>query len=182
MDKFIIILLLLMSAMPLSAQAHTTLTSSNPSEGEVLQMQPEQLELIFGTVIEEGSVMTLAGPDQSYEVENISINENVMTGSINTELPNGQYIIAWNIIGEDGHPIEGQLPFSVNAEAVSEEPADEQPATEEQPAIDEQTENPEAAESADSSQERGGLWSTVLIAAAAVLVGFGFYKLLKKKA
>ena len=181
MNKIVIILLVLTFIIPLSAQAHTTLTTSTPAEGEVLLTQPKQLELVFGTVIEEGSAMELEGPTQKYEVENISINENIMTGSLDEELPNGQYMISWKIIGEDGHPIEGQVPFSLNAETVSEEPPAKSDAPEEEPAAEPQTESPEATESADNSQGGSGLLPTVLLVAAVVLVGFGLYKLLKKK-
>lgn len=185
MNKIIIMLLLLSLITPLSVQAHTTLTSSTPAEGEVLQKQPADIELVFGTVIEESGSMTLKGSNQDYKMENISINENVMTGSVNEELPNGPYIISWSIIGEDGHPIEGQVPFSLNAEMVAEEaPAEiEEPEEPEQEtAAEQQSESSEAAESADNSQGGSGLLSTVLLGAAAVLVGFGLYKLLKKKA
>src|SRR5690606_16801030 len=187
MNRIITLLLFLMIATPLSAQAHTTLTSSTPAEGEVLQVQPKEIELVFGTVIEEGSSMVLEGAEQNYELENISINENVMTGSLTEELPNGQYIIVWKIIGEDGHPIEGQVPFGIKAEeAAEEEPAEEESAEsetpEEEPAANEQAESPEANESVESSEAGSGLLSTVLLIAAAVLIGFSLYKLFKKKA
>ncbi|WKA57973.1 copper resistance protein CopC [Planococcus shenhongbingii] len=182
MKKITIISIMILLMLPLSVQAHTTLISSNPAEGEVLQMQPEELELVFGTVIEEGSTMTLKGPDQSYPIEDIAISENTMTGAISEELPNGQYIIGWEIIGEDGHPIEGEVPFNLTAEAAAAEPPAENEATEEEPVIEEQTESPEATEPSESGQEEGSPLSTILLVAAAILVGFGVYKLLKKKA
>ena len=40
-------------------------------------------------------------------------------------LENGDYKVEWNIIGADGHPIEGEFSFSVNV-PVTEEPAEEQ--------------------------------------------------------
>lgn len=187
MNKIITLLLFLMLITPLSAQAHTTLTSSTPAEGEVLSVQPEEIELVFGTVIEEGSSMSLEGPEQNYDVENISINENVMTGSLEEGLPNGQYIITWKIIGEDGHPIEGQVPFGIKAEEIAEEEpaeneaAEDELATEEDPATEQQEESSEANETVEGSEEGSGLLSTVLLLAAAVLIGFSLYKLLKKK-
>ncbi len=182
MNKIVTLLLLLLVITPLSTQAHTTLTSSTPAEGEVLQVQPKEIELVFGTVIEEGSSMVLEGAEQNYDVENISINENVMTGSLTEELPNGQYIIVWKIIGEDGHPIEGQVPFGIKAEELAEEEPAESETPEEEAAAKQQTESPEVNETVEDGGEGSGLLSTVLLIAAAVLIGFSLYKLLKKKA
>lgn len=182
MKKIMILLLLFVGMAPFSVQAHTTLTSSNPAEGEVLAVQPDQIELIFGTVIEEGSSMTLEGPETPVEIENITISDNVMAGTISEELPNGQYIIVWKIIGADGHPIEGQIPFGVDAEVPAEEAADEEAPEEEiieeEPVAQEEN---EAAENTESEGENSNVWITVLIAAAIILLAVGMAKLLKNK-
>lgn len=190
MRKVAILLILFISLVPFTVMAHTTLTESNPSEGEVLSTQPENIELEFGTVIEEGSSMTLSGPEASIELGEITVSDNIMTGEVTNELPNGQYIIDWKIIGEDGHPIEGQILFGVDVEApqeeVAEEPAEEEPA-EEEPAIEEESdetaenETAEAAETAQSEEENSNVWVTVLIVAAIILVAAGMVKLMKNK-
>lgn len=185
MRKVAILLILFISLVPFTVMAHTTLTESNPSEGEVLSTQPENIELEFGTVIEEGSSMTLSGPEASIELGEITVSDNIMTGEVTNELPNGQYIIDWKIIGEDGHPIEGQILFGVDVEAPQEEIAEETP--EEEPAIEKESdetaenETAEAAEAAQSEEENSNVWVTVLIVAAIILVAAGMVKLMKNK-
>ena len=188
MKKIIVAALLLMLAMPFTAHAHTALTSSNPAEGEKLAETPEELELVFGTIIEEGSTMMLKGPETDVALDDISISENVMKGLINEELVNGQYIISWKIIGEDGHPIEGEILFSLEAapveETVSEEPAEESTgeAVQEESAQAESTESAsEQQRAADKGKEDRSLLTIILIIAVAVIIGFGFVLLIKKK-
>jgi len=193
MKKIILASLLLILALPLSVQAHTTLTSSTPAEGEVIQEKLEEVQLTFGTVIEKGSTMTIQGEDMVHELENITVSDNVLTGTLAQELPNGAYTIQWKIIGADGHPIEGQVPFAVNIEPA-EEPvveeegtADEEPVVEnegtadEEPAIEEeQTETAEASNQ-EAGEEESNILVTVLIVVAALLVIIGMFRLFKKK-
>lgn len=178
MKKIIILALLCVLAMPLTALGHTTLTESNPAEGEVLAEVPKSIELTFGTAIEEGSTMELQGENSTYTFENISVSDNILSGTVNEDLGNGQYIILWKIIGEDGHPIEGEIPFGIDAEPAAEEPvAEEEPVLEEQPAAEESVPQDEETEVA----EDGSLWITVLIAALAIIIIFGIIKLVKKR-
>lgn len=178
MKKIIVLALLCVFAMPLTALGHTTLTESNPAEGEVLAEVPTNIELTFGTVIEEASTMELQGENSTYTFEDITVSDNMLSGTVNENLENGQYIIAWKIIGEDGHPIEGEIPFGIDAESAAEEPvAEEEPALEEQPAAEDSVPQDEEAEVA----EDGSLWITVLIAALAVIIIFVIIKLVKKK-
>lgn len=185
MKKIIVAALLLVFGMPFTAHAHTALTSSNPAEGERLAETPEELELVFGTIIEEGSTMTLEGPETDVALGNISISENVMKALISEELVNGQYIISWKIIGEDGHPIEGEILFSLEAapaeEAAAEEPAEEstgeavkQEASQAEPAAQQQ-------KAAAEAKEGGSLLTILLIIAVIALIGFGSVLLVKKK-
>ncbi|MBB5179564.1 hypothetical protein HNQ44_000988 [Planomicrobium koreense] len=176
MKKIIVAALLLMLVMPFTAHAHTALTSSNPAEGQKLAEAPKELELAFGTIIEEGSTMTLKGPETDVALDDISISENVMKGLINEELMNGQYIISWKIIGEDGHPIEGEILFSLEAPSA-EEPAEEvveEEAAQAEPAADQQR-------AAVDEEEGGSLLTILLIVAAVILIGFGAVLLIKKK-
>lgn len=183
MEKIIAAMLFLMLAMPFTAQAHTALTSSNPSQGEQLAETPKELELVFGTVIEEGSTMTLKGPEMDVAIEDILIAENVMKGSITDGLENGQYIISWKIIGEDGHPIDGELVFSVNAPASEEAaaPSPEEPAAEEPAAAEPVEAASENLAAATEATEDSGVLTMLLLIAITVLVGFGSVLLIKMK-
>ena len=205
MKKVITALFIFTFALPFTANAHTTLTESSPSEGEVITETLEEVQLDFGTSIEEASTMTLEGQEDSFEFESIAVEGQTMTGKINEELPNGPYVIQWKIIGADGHPIEGELPFALNIKSVDEEEPAEEPTEEsaEEPTeepTEESAEEPteESAQEPDSGQgmseepaasetsaeadnDGGSLLGTILLIAAAILLVFGLYKLLSKK-
>lgn len=177
MKKIISAVLLLMLVMPFTVNAHTALTASSPVNGEVLAESPEELELSFGTVIEEGSSMMLDGPKGKIELDEITIEGNVMKGSLSEKLENGSYIILWKIIGEDGHPIEGEILFSLDgaAEEMVEEPVQEDGIAAEPASVSEK----QTASSEENEEE--GVLAILLLIAITVLVGFGSVLLIKMK-
>lgn len=182
MKKVIMLLCLLMVLIPIATLAHTTLTSSNPEAGQVLTEQIEQLELTFATEIEEGSSMILQGPSGTVEVTEVSIAGNVMLGTLINELANGQYTISWKIIGADGHPIEGEVPFSVEIEAAEEEPEAAEPVAEEPEAEEPAAEEKAAAGTAAAENEDEGGYLTIgLVILMIVLAGAIVLMLVKKK-
>ncbi|MDQ0429478.1 methionine-rich copper-binding protein CopC [Planomicrobium stackebrandtii] len=185
MKKIITLLVLAIFSLPLIGQAHTTLSSSSPAEGEVMVEPLEEVVLTFGTVIEQGSSMTLESEGTTYEFDEITLSDSVMTGSLSEELPNAAYTIRWEIIGADGHPIEGEVPFELNVEAVAEEPAAEEAETEEEPTTEEavvETETPAEEENAvQPAEDEGNSIITVFLVAALLAVVFIAYRLLKKK-
>lgn len=122
--KTSLLLLVLMLTFVSSALAHTGLESSSPQNSEVINEQLEQITLTFEGNIEQGSTFTLRDTNgESIAVDNITINGNVLSGSLTNPLENGEYIVDWSIIGEDGHIIEESFHFTVNqpvAETIEE--------------------------------------------------------------
>lgn len=106
--------------------AHTGLKSSSPQSGELITEELQQITLTFETKIEQGSTFALQNSDgESIAVENISLSGDQLVGNLSTSLENGDYQIHWNIIGADGHLIEGDVAFSVEL-PVTTPPAVEQ--------------------------------------------------------
>jgi copper resistance protein C len=110
--------------VPSFVSAHTSLSSSNPSEGQVVTENLEQIILTFGTSIEELSTMDLVKDGNEIPLEGIKVENKQLTGTITKPLDDGSYIIQWKIVGEDGHPIKGEINFAVqmNQNAVEENP------------------------------------------------------------
>lgn len=183
MFKKLFVLLFLILIIPFSVQAHTTLMSSTPAEGENITEPLKEVQLAFGTEIEEGSTMTIEGESESYEFDSIAITGDSMAGEFSETLANGSYRILWNIIGEDGHPIEGEVAFGVSIEAPAEEKA--APATTEKAEEPAEPEGESVAASEDAAEVQGedgsNLLVTSLLVLAAVLVVYGLYRLLMKK-
>ncbi|NWQ42597.1 copper resistance protein CopC [Bacillus sp. EB106-08-02-XG196] len=113
MKKIILFLFCTLLIVPSLVSAHTSLSSSNPSEGQVVTENLEQIILTFGTSIEELSTMDLVKDGNKIPLEEIKVENMQLTGTLAKPLENGSYIIQWTIVGEDGHPIKGEINFVV---------------------------------------------------------------------
>jgi copper resistance protein C len=102
--------------VPSIVSAHTSISSSNPTEGQVVTEKLEQIVLIYATSIEKLSTMDLVKDGKKIPLEGIKVENNQLTGRIPEPLTNGSYTIQWRIAGEDGHPIKGEINFSVQME------------------------------------------------------------------
>lgn len=175
MNKKFSLVIILIFLFPFPVQAHTTLLSSTPIEGQNMSEALPEVELVFGTKIEEGSTMSIEGENNSFEFDKITIKNDLMTGKFNGTLPNGSYRILWNIIGEDGHPIEGEVAFGMSIETGESEKTEAVSDTNEISVISEKKSTKLETEKSNN------LPVTILLVLAAVLTVYGIYKLLLKK-
>lgn len=178
--KFLILFFALV-LIPVSVQAHTGLLSSTPIEGENFKTL-NNVELVFDSDIQEGSTMSVEGENDSFEFKSIEIQENRLVGTFNETLPSGSYQILWTIIGEDEHPIEGEIPIGISS-GTSERQSQANKSTSSQ--NNEQTPNKSKAATSkgENTQTENGSNLSILIvmALAAVLTIYGIYRLLLKK-
>jgi copper resistance protein C len=108
------------------AFAHTSLQESTPKDGEVVTDPIQELTLIFGTKVEQTSKINVTNSDgESITLGNFVIEDEEMWATFLQPLENGDYKVEWQIIGADGHPINGEFSFSVNV-PITEGPAEEQ--------------------------------------------------------
>lgn len=116
MKKLNLLLLLLVLLLPVTPVfAHTGLHESVPSQGETLTEPIKELVLTFETKIESGSTMELkTSAGELVKPDEVIINNNVLTGKFQP-LKNDHYQVIWKVIGSDGHPIDGEYSFTVNA-------------------------------------------------------------------
>lgn len=183
MKRIIVLLAIAIFLMPLIGQAHTTLSSSTPAEGSIVDEPLEEVVLTFGTVIEQGSSMTLESENASYEFNEIVVSDSVMTGTITEELPNTDYTVRWEIIGADGHAIEGEVAFTLNIDSAEDEITPEETQETEtemsEPAIEEVPVEEEKA--VQTSEDKGNPMITVFLVLALLVIAFIAYRLLKRK-
>ncbi|MCE4093136.1 copper resistance CopC family protein [Priestia aryabhattai] len=123
MKKFLFSLILSLLLLPTIASAHTGLVSSTPSKGEVVKEDLNEISTVFKSKIETLSTMKLMKDNKEVPFAQIKVIESKMVGKISAPLENGSYQLEWKIVGEDGHPITGAIPFSVK-KAKSEEGTD----------------------------------------------------------
>jgi len=102
--------------MPFQAFAHSKMTESIPVDNETVSESPERISLKYNTSISSVSTFTLVNENgEEQTVDNIAVNDNELSGDVAAELANGTYTVQWNIIGADGHAIEGTSTFTVQA-------------------------------------------------------------------
>ncbi|MGW2218440.1 copper resistance CopC family protein [Nonomuraea sp. NPDC001684] len=170
--------LLLLAAAP-AALAHDRLKSSSPADGAKLA-QVESIELEFTSRMTLPTLV-LDGPAG----ENLPLGKPRAQGvTVKAEpaapLEPGKYRLAWRVVSSDGHPIAGELRFTVTApatptasepettptETTSETPSSTGTSAEVAPAA---SSSPVAQAEADTGS--GGVPGWLWVAAAALVAG-----------
>ena len=191
MKKLAAIILFILILAPSIVSAHTGFSTSNPTEGQVVVTELNEITLTFEGVIEKLSTMKLLKEGSEIPFKEIQVADRQMLGTLPNPLANGVYHIQWTIAGEDGHPIKGEINFSVQMEEEIQEPeptnnVDNQNNKDEQPIVteeEEQNQNKEIAlekNEEDTATSSTGLRTTMIIGLLAV-VGIGFLLVLRKK-
>lgn len=97
------------------ASAHDVLVSSTPAEGSTLATVPTSLTFTFDQPVQNfDPVVSLVGPDgRQYATGTPVISGNVVTGTVGTG-PSGAYTAAYRVVSSDGHPVSGEVHFSMS--------------------------------------------------------------------
>jgi methionine-rich copper-binding protein CopC len=119
LTAFLAALFLLGTAGP--ALAHDALKSSDPAKGATVEsIGKVRLEFTSGVRV---PFVVVRGPDGSaYQSGDPEGDGRVVTQKLKGTLPDGKYTIAYRVVSSDGHPIEGEIPFTVKG-APSPSPA-----------------------------------------------------------
>lgn len=103
-----------------TAFAHATLIGSDPADGATLQTAPTIVTLTFDDSLEDFEpVVTVTGPDgNQYQSGSAVIDGVTMSSAVQPLTAAGAYTIAYRVVSDDGHPVEGQVRFDLAAAAV----------------------------------------------------------------
>jgi len=145
------------------ASAHNVLVSSDPAENAALPSSPPEITLTFDQYVQAGESNQLAvtGPDGRQWAEGpIKVEGNVVTAAVRPLGPAGEYTIGFRILSADGHPVPGEVRFTLTT-AGNGTPAP----------VDAAKGDGAAVEASGSGS--GGLPVWVWIAGAVVLLGLG---------
>ncbi|MCM3715456.1 copper resistance protein CopC [Alkalihalobacillus oceani] len=183
MKKILFFFILMMVFYTNSALAHTSLDQSSPSDGDVLTHSPSDIFLEFNTRIEQGSKFQLfTSNNEEVVIEDIAIDDNILIGMIPSELQNGVYMVNWNIIGADGHPIEGTYSFTIDGNEESSEIME--PEQEVSPPIEDSSEESSVEEEnslEEPIQESQSTFPVTLMIVALGVIAIGSLLLLLRK-
>lgn len=178
--------LVLAASLPAPASAHAALLSTSPEEGATVQTAPGEVAATFSEILDGPSTeIAVTGPEETpIEVEPATFDGDTFIQPMLYTAP-GDYTIAFRVISEDGHRVDGSLTFTVvqipdELYAEGAEPAEESDEdaseTEETEETDQSEETASETET-DAAAEDSGLGTGVIIAivllAALVVVGGG---------
>lgn len=114
------ILLSLLAASP--ARAHQQLRSASPAAGDSLSAAPSEIRLTFAQAVEPSlAELRLMGPGGEVALGDLLVPSGspaVLAAAIVGELVAGDYTVHWLVTGDDGHPVRGELPFTIREGAT----------------------------------------------------------------
>ncbi|WP_191567630.1 copper resistance protein CopC [Metabacillus idriensis] len=182
MKKITLLLFFILILIPTMASAHTALTSSSPEEGEVVQGSLNEVSVQFETEIEEISTIKLIKEDQEIPFQEVKVESQQMIGKLKEPLANGTYTIQWTIVGEDGHPISGEIPFLVKGtEPAVDSNSSEQDQNTKEEIKDETKEESNKEKQDNETEESSSPFVLVLIVAFTIILGVSIGLIFKKK-
>jgi methionine-rich copper-binding protein CopC len=121
----LIALCALFVAAPSAAFAHDELIGSTPADGELVETAPTEIDLRFSAepLDGDGATDVLVIDPLGAEVQQGApvVDRNGVIQGLSGADERGTYTVVWRVVSSDGHPISGELTFSVGETS---EPAD----------------------------------------------------------
>lgn len=107
---------------PSAAHAHGALKSSAPARGAKLAVAPKEIRLVFNESVELAFTrIELSGPNGPVPVGQVifaGTGKRTVAAGIAAPLSAGQYTVAWQMAGADGHPVRDKFTFSIESGAA----------------------------------------------------------------
>jgi methionine-rich copper-binding protein CopC len=103
------------------ASAHAELLGTTPGDGSVLSQAPTAVVLTFDEPVQPqgGATIVVTAPDGSRVAAGAAVLAGNMVRSNIHSLPAaGTYTVAYRVVSDDGHPVEGQFSFAARAPAT----------------------------------------------------------------
>jgi LPXTG-motif cell wall-anchored protein len=106
----------LVAALAAPALAHDSLKSSSPARNAVVSTL-DQIELEFSAHVTYPVVILHDAAGRRFESGTPRADGPKVVQGVAGPLPSGNYVVAWRVVSSDGHPVEGEIPFTVKAAA-----------------------------------------------------------------
>ncbi|MHA7277768.1 copper resistance CopC family protein [Arthrobacter sp. Hz1] len=176
------------------AQAHDSLVSTSPAEGETITEDPGTVSLTLTAEPQSSKGVTTsfievtAGDGHPSSSSEVAVDGATISTAVSLEHED-DYTVDWRTVSADGHPIEGSYTFTYSpeeesaaatpeatpsaAEQTGAPAGDETPtngATAGEPAGADSTSSPETVEAASASQDEGTATGMIITIAAVVVV------------
>lgn len=117
--------LALVLVAPPAAEAHSAYITSTPEAGAVLDKLPAEFsvtmnETLLSAAGDAAFALRVLGPDGLYYGDGCL---RIVDRTIATDAaigPAGEYVLEWQVVSADGHPVSGVVPFTWTGEATQE--------------------------------------------------------------
>ncbi|WP_405146254.1 copper resistance protein CopC [Sphaerisporangium sp. NBC_01403] len=117
MRRFLTVLVVACAALAVAvapAQAHNVLTGSDPKDGARLASVPGRVTLTFDQPVRaDFAQVALTGPDGAVSKAQVEVVDNEVTATLPATAATGDYVVGYQIVSNDGHPVSGKVGFTV---------------------------------------------------------------------
>ncbi len=112
---FVVVVALVGLAAP--ASAHAQLVATSPADGAHVSPAPSQVSLRFSEQVslKLGGVRVLNTKGERVDENDAKAVNDTVTVSLRDNLADGAYVVAWNVVSADSHPVNGAFTFVVGA-------------------------------------------------------------------
>jgi copper transport protein len=104
------------------ASAHAVVTSSTPTDGQTLATAPREVQITFSENVSSElgglTVLNSSGERVDNNDSKTGATGSVLSATVQSDLPNGTYVMNYHVISADGHPIAGAIVFGVGSGTV----------------------------------------------------------------
>ncbi len=95
-----------------AAHAHDSLKSSSPARNAQVD-DLKEIELDYSAQVRFPVVVMRDGAGKAVAIGTARVDGSKVLADVTASLSPGGYVIAWRVVSSDGHPIEGEIPFTV---------------------------------------------------------------------
>lgn len=100
-----------------AAQAHDQLVSTDPGQGATVDKAPDHVTLTYSgeiTDVQNGNkVIVTDSNGKTVSTGDSTVKGREVTQKMNSDAKDETYKVAWRVVSQDGHPIEGSFTFTV---------------------------------------------------------------------
>jgi hypothetical protein len=157
-----------------TAAAHTGLQSSAPADGEALTAAPDTVTLTFATAVaSQFAQVAVTGPDgQPVNSGELTVDGVVVYQPVSTS-GDGAYVVAYRVVSDDGHPVSGELSFTLTGTGAgaATETAAAKPTEASTPAASSDAETTVSAAADSGPGSSWGPWLALVAVALVFVVG-----------
>lgn len=126
--KKTLLLVLAILLVPVSANAHAGVVSTNPTQGQVLTSMPTELSVTFSENLleltnQEVNTLKLSNFDgPEVELGAVKVDGATLSATVPViDYPSGTYEMVYRVVSADGHEVSDSLTFSLNTPTLYQE-------------------------------------------------------------